>query len=246
MKIAFLFLVISEINHENLWLKFFDKHESQYSVYIHSKLEFTQTSAFKKYEIAEKQPTTWANLMRAEKALLKEALKNPENEKFVFASESTIPIQSFDFVYETLMKHPHSQFDFWPNPHKGRKFPPLDPRKIYKNSQWVVLNRKHAQLIVNDTKIFEAMTSVPFDNEHYPSTFLLLNSLYDEIIKQNTTLDFWPKKGKKSHPHTFEQLTSDAHLNELIASITRKERLFARKFAKRCDLSPLKPYVSCI
>ena len=143
------------------------------------------------------------------------------------------------------MKHPHSHFDFWPNPHQSRHFVPIPDGKIFKNSQWIVLNRKHAELMVHDKDILEPMTQAPYDNEHYASTFLGLRNLHHEIVKQDTTLTFWPKK-HKSHPHTFENFHKDAHFQELVSMIKSKQRLFLRKVAKGCDLSPLKPYISCI
>ena len=38
-KIAFLFMTISSINHEQHWLNFLQDNEDRYSIYIHSKEE---------------------------------------------------------------------------------------------------------------------------------------------------------------------------------------------------------------
>ena len=102
-KIAFLFLTISSIYHEGHWLDFFRGNEQYYSVYIHSKNSFENSSPFKKNEIEEKEKTIWSNTMRAQIALLKEALKDPENEKFIFLSENTIPFYDFQTIYDRVM-----------------------------------------------------------------------------------------------------------------------------------------------
>ena len=108
--------------------------------------------------------------MKAEIALLKEALKDPANTKFVFLSESTIPIMPFDGVYKHLLSHPSSEFPYYKNMDTTRSFGKI--KHIYKNPQWIVLNRKHAQLMVEDNDLINYLAQIPYDNEHYPATFL--------------------------------------------------------------------------
>lgn len=160
IKIAFLFLTISAAHHEQLWRDFFAGHEDQCSLYVHAKYEIPASSLLHPYRIPETCPTTWANTMRAQIALLKEALKDPDNDKFVFVSESTIPLATFDMAYQRLTATPHSIFMYRPNPHiipgsatfdKTRDLQPISHEQQYKNYQWVVLNRKHAQLMVEDS-----------------------------------------------------------------------------------------------
>ena len=45
------------------------------------------------------------------------------------------------------------------------------------------------------------------------------------------------------NPWTFKNVSTDPHFNKLIDAI-QGNYLFARKFAKKCDLSPLKKYVT--
>lgn len=240
MKIAFLFLIINNIYHESCWLNFFKAHENNYTIYIHSKYPMVN-SVFKKYEIPKKVSTTWKNTMRAQIELLKEALKDPLNSKFVFLSESTIPLQAFDYVYQTLTKHPYSQFNFLPNYNRDRNFKPIPFNKQYKNSQWIVLNRKHAQMMVEDKSYIKVFDRYGHDQEHYPSTFLINKGLKGEIVKESTTLVIWPHN-KNANPHTFVKLEEDSHLKRLINTIISKKFLFARKFALQCNLLPLAIY----
>lgn len=102
-KIAFLFLTIANIYHEQTWINFFRGHQDKYSLYVHSKKPLSQESFFKPYELRSKVETSWTNTMLAQQALLKEALTDPAHEKFIFVSESTIPLQTFDEIYEKLM-----------------------------------------------------------------------------------------------------------------------------------------------
>ena len=194
-KIAFLFLTITEINHEQIWLDFLKGNEDKYSLYIHSKQDFKRTSPFKKYEMPIKVPTVWEKIANAQIALLKEALKDPLNEKFVYLSESTIPVKSFDSVYTKLMSQSESFMWYTKNPHTSRTFKPLTPESIYKNWTWCVLNRKHAQLMVDDNEYLPIMSQRPFDCEHYPSTFLHAKELQHEIINEDLTYNLWGVPG---------------------------------------------------
>lgn len=242
-KIAFLFLTLSEINHEQPWINFFQGQDARCSIYIHSKHDFNPRSYFKKREIKAKVPTTWEKITGAQLQLLKDALQDPQNEKFIFLSESTIPLQSFDFVYQKLMNHPHSLFSYERNPEPSRIFTPLQPFIIYKNSTWIVLNRKHAQLMVEDQGAIKIMSQYPFDCEHYPSTFLKIHNLLHEVKKEDVTYDLWSLPGP--HPWTFRDFKNEKYFAQMVSAI-RKGYLFGRKFAKECDLSPLKPYISSI
>ncbi len=244
MKIAFLFLIVSGINHEKIWLNFFNHHEDRSSIYIHSKYPMLSDSAFQQFEIPVKVPTTWKNTMNAQIELLREALKDEDNQKFVFLSETAIPLQSFDFVYETLMAHPKSQFEFWPNPNEDRNWGPTIPNeKALKNHQWVVLNRKHAELMAKDTEIINVITKVWFDNEHYPSIFLALKGLLHEVEPTNTTFVIWDAVGC-TLPVEFLDLSSNDYTPRLIEAIKEKKYLFGRKFGRECNLDYLKPYLA--
>jgi Core-2/I-Branching enzyme len=244
IKIAFLFLAVTDVYHQDVWRNFFNDsiNKNQYSIYVHSKNPVPESSFFKKYEIPIKIPTSWKFLLRAETALLREALKDPDNKYFVYLSESTIPLQPFDFVYDTLTADSRSQFSYKLNNDSRRTFFPLKPKAIYKSSQWVILNRKHAELMAQDNPIHEAIARNAFDNEHYHSTYIVARKLEDEVNKRDHTLIFWPKK-KQAHPYSFSNLTDNALTPAIIEAIVNKTHLFSRKFDKDCDLSPLKKYM---
>ena len=234
--------MVGDMYHEKCWVDFFKNHEECYSVYVHSKEGLSDDSPFKKSEIST-VPTRWGYLMEAEITLLQAALEDSSNTKFVFVSDSTIPIQSFDFSYRHLLSHPYSEFVIRPNVHKRRTFSPLDGAQVFKNSQWIILNRKHAELMVKDTKIIEIMKKYPFQDEHYPSTILSLYNLQHEIVNHDCTFVLWPRGRKdKAHPHTFSDLMDDEYTPFLLDEVLTQNTLFARKFSKDCDIEPLLKY----
>lgn len=238
-KIAFLFLTIDSVFHEAIWVRFFTQSEVQerYSLYVHPKKSMAPTSFFASAVIPERLPTSWANTMEAQVALLREALKDPANTKFVFLSESTIPLATFDEIYTRLLEHPKSQFNFKKNPFAIRTFGSIKPSRIYFNSQWIILNRTDAQLMVDDTEILPIMARHPHDQEHYPSTLLAHHKCLDQVVSTDLTFVHWIGTG--GHPHLFKELTKDPSTDRLLSCIENKRFLFARKFSKGCDLTPL-------
>lgn len=251
MKIAFLFLTLAGIHHEAYWQDFFEGHEDNYSIYVHSKNGVPATSFFKQYQIKNIVPTSWRNTMKAQIVLLQEALKDPSNAKFVFLSETTIPLQSFENVYEELTKHEKSMFCFWPNPHINksdrrwynfrRRHHGVDRKLEYKNWQWVVLNREHAQMMVVDKHWLNVICAHPFDNEHYPSMLLAIHGLLHAVAQKDTTYACWSAhNGQRCwrNPYLFTNLNIDLDYN-LVKEKIAEGFLFARKFAPNCDLAPL-------
>ena len=240
-KLAFLFLTVANIYHEKTWKNFFKNHEHQYTLYVHSKYPLSYTSFFKPYELPVKIPTQWETTMRAQLELLKYALKDPDNYKFIFLSESTLPLCLFDQVYTELIKHPYSEFNYIHNPHiyeKSRNLYPLPVQEQYKNSQWVILNRKHAQLMTQDNYYIRIIDNCFADNEHYPSTFLAAHDLLNEVIKKDRTFVYWPSR-HAPHPYTFSSITT-AFARNLLRNALENNYLFARKFALACDITSFK------
>lgn len=250
-KIAFLFLTLSNLNHEQYWHDFFAGHEEKISIYAHAKDGVNQNSLLHNHTIAT-VPTTWANTMHAQRELLKAALANPENQRFIFVSESTIPLVSFEKVYTTLFETEKSIFPHKDNPHVNQNDPvfynprrnlhPIPEHMQKKGSQWIILNRKHTQMIVDDPKYFELICKHPIDNEHYPQTFLHLQEELDNVHNYTTTYVNWVVPSVRL-PYNFHNL-HDAMEFDYIKSAIDEGFLFARKFTPECDLSPLDPYLA--
>lgn len=265
LKIALLFLVVSDIYHQEYWKDFLSGHENQYSVYIHAKDEIPADSAFKQFDIGVKVETTWTNTLKAQIELLRHALKDSANEKFIFLSESTIPFQSFNTVYATVMATDKSIFPFCLNPHQDPTrsgtfwgYHNYQPSKIlhpipghlqYKHPQWIILNRKHAQMAVDDPIFADIVARYPCDNEAYFGTLLALHGLLHEVVNRQTTYDDWFLTTSGSSPFTFTDLHNENQFFSVSKAIQgklhgqREPYLFGRKFAKECNLSLLDTYL---
>jgi hypothetical protein len=192
-----------------------------------------------------KVENSWARTMRAQIAMLKEALRDPCNEMFIFCSQNCIPLQAFDFIYEELINSRMSTFRYEQNPHADpkrscyeahRDFKPIALEKQYKNSQWIILNREHAQMMVDDHNIIDFISRYPHDQEHYPSIFLGLHNRLHEVHKCEKTMVVWHLDPRP--PHVFKDLTIDEDRNLLIDAI-KYGVFFVRKIDEHCDLSPI-------
>jgi hypothetical protein len=102
-KIAFLFLVIDDINYPTIWENYFRGNEDKISIYCHPKNpEKVVTPLLKSNIIPNLVETGWGYITNAYFTLFYEALKNPQNQKFVVISESCLPLKSFDAFYDKL------------------------------------------------------------------------------------------------------------------------------------------------
>ena len=104
-KIAFLFLTIGDVNQPDVWTKYLEGAKGKYSVYSHPKFpEQVKTPWLKDALISKRVETGWGYITRAYECLLKEAMKDTTNVKFVTISESCIPLKPFDPFYQYLKK----------------------------------------------------------------------------------------------------------------------------------------------
>lgn len=251
-KIAFCFLIYDIINHEELWNKFFlDVDINKYNIYIHYKYN-VPLKYFEKYKLNKTIETKYADIsiVKAQNLLLKKALKHDKtNELFIFLSNSCIPLKSFEHVYNTLNENFSyfnitSQNQCFPRCNNTLKY--LDYQYIQKASQWCILNKKHANLLLENQeeyiKWFNYIETVP--DEHCYITFFFKNNLQNEIIAtmnesiNATTFTNWEDisyKYPSLHGLKNYQSITDEELNYLLKS----KCLFGRKFNKECDKSLL-------
>jgi len=152
---VFLFLTRTGLENEDMWEAFFsgaDKHT--YQVFVHCVESQNCTDNFKKrnhigMRQVETVPTEYCtNLMSAMVQLLKEALQYNANkgDKFVFLSESTLPVKPFSHVHHELTKHAKSDLCI----HRSQEWPRGVDCHVVKHSQWSVLNRNHAQIVTQN------------------------------------------------------------------------------------------------
>ena len=114
-KIAFCFLIYDVINHEELWNLFFNNIDKNlYEIYIHQKFD-KRLKYFDEYKLKNKIDTNYADptLINAYNLLFKKAYEDG-CDKFVILSQACIPLKSFDYIYEFLIKNDNGYFNICP------------------------------------------------------------------------------------------------------------------------------------
>ncbi len=259
-KIAFLFLITDIINKEDLWYDFFKNiDQNKYSIYIHYKTN-DQLKYFNDYKIKNIIETKWADisLVKAEQNLLKEALKDDNNYKFIFVSGSCIPIKDFNYIYDFLTRDNYSYFNNM-----------IKRQNIYKTFQWCILNREHAKIIGEDiTEIKNYEESFAPDEIYILTTLkklndknIIINMTPDTFTTYANWGDGWiifnddfSNKYKKfnsdvqkqfmfinKYPYNYTKIDD----NELKYLVNDTKCLFMRKVTKECILNEkLLPYIN--
>ena len=200
-KIAFIFLTYNNLKRPDIWNRFLDikddndninnsKYINKFTIYNHAKEPEKITDILlKNKHIPEHIDTCWGCFASVEAniLLLKEALKDPLNKKFILISESCIPIVSFDTLYLELMKDDKSRFIFWDTNNTEYRYNDLiEPEFpinefIKHNGQGLIFNRLHSNLLVNSLiKYKNKWQNVGCVDEHYFGNILkLLDKNFD-------------------------------------------------------------------
>ena len=102
-KIAFLFLVIEDINYPNIWANYFNRNGHNINIYCHAKYpERTRTEWLSRNMVRNIRPTSWGNIVDAYFSLFDAAVQNPDNMRFITISESCLPIYSLNAFFNML------------------------------------------------------------------------------------------------------------------------------------------------
>jgi hypothetical protein len=162
-KIAFLFLLETGLDHEEIWEKFFqDADPALFSVYVHRSLPNASSDGLPNLPNTKGVPhvaSQWCALMGAELAALNEALQDPDNQQFVFISHDAIPLKRFDDVYSSLMMDSvnRSKVCFASSTNNLGDCRFRDPNhwrpgNVLKHHQWIILARHHAEIVLNNAE----------------------------------------------------------------------------------------------
>ncbi|KAL0926307.1 hypothetical protein M5K25_002523 [Dendrobium thyrsiflorum] len=265
-KIAFLFIARNRLPLDVIWDAFFkEQEEGKFSIYVHSRPGFlfnqatTKSRYFYGRQVNNSIQVDWgeASMILAERILLRNALKDATNERFLFLSDSCIPLYNFSYTYEYIMSSPTSFVDSFADTKEGRYNPKMHlviPMHNWrKGSQWAVLIRKHAEIIVNDTKVLPEFQkhcrrrSLPefwrdrplsidvskehncIPDEHYVQTLLAQHGLEDEITRRSLTHTVWDMSSSKDHErrgwHPLTYRLSDAS-PKLVKTIQKIDNIY--------------------
>jgi len=150
-KIAFLFLLIDKIKHQDLWEKFFlsDFDGKRHTIYSHPKIINEKTPEWIIKNKVRTVKTAWCseNLLKAFCNMLKKALKDKSNKYFSLLSGDCIPLFDFDETYKRINKTKKSRLYYYTQCMFEDKYD-------YYAYQWMIINRKVAKDLIRlyDTK----------------------------------------------------------------------------------------------
>jgi len=186
-KIAFLFLTIRDVNFTKIWDKYLAGNEDKYTMYIHCKFKEEAKWHTDKI-ISNLQQTAWGHITRAYVELFKEAIKDPDNFKFITISESCVPIQSFDNLYKIMMSDPRSWI-------KTMKITQYKAAVVLNNNKGpffhhyarMALNRHHAKKLLMNLDKMEFFHNMQIGDEYFLTVLYPVNNYKDVEI----TYDDW-------------------------------------------------------
>uniref|UniRef100_A0A0E0KGV2 Uncharacterized protein n=1 Tax=Oryza punctata TaxID=4537 RepID=A0A0E0KGV2_ORYPU len=267
-KVAFLFLTHSDLVFSPLWEKFFRGHHHLFNLYVHadpySVLELPPTPSFRgRFVPAKATQRASPTLISAARRLLATALlDDPSNQFFALLSQSCIPLHPFPTLYNALLSdnagphgHHRSFIEIMDNAYMihdryyARGDDVMLPEVPYDQfrfgSQFFVLTRKHAIMVVRDMKLWRKF-KLPclikrrdscYPEEHYFPTLLDMQDP-EGCTGYTLTRVNWTDQ-VEGHPHTYRPGEVSASLiKELRKSNGTYSYMFARKFAPEC-LEPL-------
>ena len=245
-KIAFLFLTRGEHNNVSLWEKFFETADpKKYKILVHPKeISLLKSSLWfhTNSSILRPIPTAWGSitLVKATLYLIQMALADPLVKKFVLLSESCIPTNHFNSVYETSMMEVGRSRIHWTFGKNIDRYtmiksalpPTVTPHNWMKQSQWMMLDRKHVQLLFQANlqarclQFLQHFQYCPVPDEHFfINYFIHILKLHpNEFINHPVTFVDWNSNSK--HPKLFAFLPT-----EIIQLCRDNKIFFARKFA---------------
>lgn len=204
-KVAFLFLTISDHHQPKIWTDYLVKND-KFSVYCHPKINKIKTPWLRNSVINKRVKTSWGHITEAYYRLLEEALKDPLNMKFMFISESCIPLKTFDSFYQKVItedvglktsyikKMPITLYD-----QKMR----IETQKGYESYKFIkhyarmCLSRNDAEKLVENTLKGRRMRSF-FNNMHVGDEFFLSGIKMEKVEDFEMTYDNWEDTKEKA------------------------------------------------
>ncbi|XP_010526371.1 PREDICTED: uncharacterized protein LOC104803954 [Tarenaya hassleriana] len=219
-KIAFMFLTPGSLPFEKLWDRFFQGHEGKFSIYIHaSKERPSHVSPYFVDREIRSDEVVWGgiSMIDAERRLLANALRDPENQQFVLLSDSCVPLRSFEYIYNYLMYTNISFVDCFDDPgphgsgrHMDHMLPEIPKKDFRKGAQWFTMKRQHAVVIMADSLYYSKFRDYCrpgvegnkncIADEHYLPTFF---HMLDPGGISNWTVTHVDWSERKWHPKTY-------------------------------------------
>jgi len=181
-KVAFLFLLTDTVEQPVVWDTFFRGADPlHFSVCVHRSKPASSLGSFQSLPNTVEVSYTaseWCALMGVQVAVLREALRDPDNHQFVFVSHNAVPLKSFDYIYHDLVVHSvqKSKFCFASEDRAGgmadcrfRELTQTREEHVLKHHQWIILSRQHAEIVVERVigalTVYDALRDITRDRE---------------------------------------------------------------------------------
>ena len=269
-KIAFLFLTYNNLKRPDIWNKFFaidtklanetqsidntSDYSNKFSIYLHAKDKDKITDILlKDKHIPEHIDTCWgcSNLVEANTLLMKEALKDPLNKKFILVSDSCAPIVTFDKLYKELMQDDKSRINFWKENKNFERYdqiinPPFPRSEFKKHSgSGGIYNRTHSDLLVSNLDVFKSKWSkVHCTDEHYFGNILRIldPDFNNNLDDRYTTFDMWQTDKISNAKLNSDDIKPDHYINikkmsnKAIDRLREYDFMFTRKINKDTEI----------
>jgi len=164
-QLFFLFLVYVKINNEAVWDRFFAGavRGVDYQALVHCKSEAscrTNIKSLHRFEIIPSVETQYCyNLVSGTNALLAAALARAgagnSHDKYIFVSDSTLPVQPFASMHRHFTANNGSDFCIFPRNEWAEVMEQFHDGTAHmmagvKHHQWVVLGREHAFKVIKE------------------------------------------------------------------------------------------------
>jgi hypothetical protein len=156
----FLFMAYGSMSHMDLWSAFFQQAGVvKWSAFLHCKTQdvcrfhLSMMNPFG-LRLVDSAPSSYCHdLVSPMVQLLRAASAESQHhgDKFVFLSDTTLPVKPFAFVYDALTQNPYSDICIEPRSEwlwLSNKRSPGRTAALVKHSQWVVLSQEHAHRLV--------------------------------------------------------------------------------------------------
>ncbi|KAJ8774206.1 hypothetical protein K2173_009637 [Erythroxylum novogranatense] len=277
-KVAFLFLTTTPLPLAPLWELYFNQAQRHlFNIYVHADPRYMYNPPFSgafadRVFRSEPAQRFTPSLSSAARRLLAHALLDDKaNSMFALISPSCIPLRSFNFTYRFLtksqksfveiLKNERGAYGRWAARGSTAMLPEVKFREFRIGSQFWVLTRKHAKLVVSDRRIYAKFNQTClrrdacFPEENYFPTLIHMRDPRGSVSATLTHVN-WNWSGRSSgHPRMYKASEVGPELiaslrnsrlrygddgSESNSSVREKSHpfLFARKFSPDC-IQPL-------
>ena len=249
-KIAFLFLTRDNVHHPDIWKRYFKGHQKKINIYCHPKEPEKVTVDWQQQNIIPKLVQTgWGFITGAYFELLQEAIKEPQNVKFITISESCVPLVCFQKMYDFvcnpkklktsyIKKMNISKYDWEARIKTQTDFHQYPFLKHYAR---FCLSRYHVEKLLQQHLHFSSF----FNNMHVGDEFFLSllqprDHLEDKMITYDNWLDI--KKEVSKINQQIASIMSEAEkkeiqrINHQLGKLSKKKRVSRKKITLKIKI----------